>query len=204
MMIVGTHNSGTYAKLVWWQRPLGCLINLFSRCQSKTIDEQLKDGIKYFNIQLTFYKNDWYFSHGLALYNLKFWDIFDKFVKKATKRKPIYLQLYLDKNFFFTQNKEKFKQFIRIVEREIEGTNVKISRVWIEGSDKWDIRDNLKCIDKYWGLWWIKKDPNFKWYEKLPFPICHAKRYNKKYKEQIKSGELNNYDVVLLDFYHLI
>ena len=78
------------------------------------------------------------------------------------------------------QNKEKFKQFIRIVEREIEGTNVKISRVWIEGSDKWDIRDNLKCIDKYWGLWWIKKDTKFKWYEKLPFPICHAKRYNKK------------------------
>ena len=163
----------------------------------------MKDGIKCFNIQLTFYKNDWYFSHGLALYNLKFWDIFNKFVKKATQRKPIYLQLYLDKNFIFSQNKEKFKQFIRIVEREIEGTNVKISRVWIEGSDKWDIRDNLKCIDKYWGLWWIKKDPNFKWYEKLPLPICHAKRYNKKYKDQIKSGELNNYDVVLFDFYHL-
>ena len=44
-MILGTHNSATSSKLVWWQRPLTWIIQPFSRCQSKSIDEQLKDGV---------------------------------------------------------------------------------------------------------------------------------------------------------------
>lgn len=198
--ILGTHNSLTSYKLVWWQRPFSWFINLCSRCQSKSIDEQLKDGVSYFNLQICYYKDEWYGSHGLAIYNVKFWDIFEKIKLSSSKERPIYFQLYLDKNFFVGQNIEKFNQLIKIIERECLDCNVHIAITWVENNCDFDVRKQFKVKDNYWGLWWIKDSKNHKWYEKLPIPYLHAKKYNKEYKELLKSNE---YDVVLLDFYHL-
>jgi hypothetical protein len=47
---LGTHNSGTSSKLVWWQRPLGWLLHLTSRCQTLSIEEQLKNNVRLFNL----------------------------------------------------------------------------------------------------------------------------------------------------------
>ena len=47
---LGTHNSGTSSKLVWWQRPFGYLLNSTSQCQTLSIEEQLKNFIRVFNI----------------------------------------------------------------------------------------------------------------------------------------------------------
>ena len=41
-MFYGTHNSATYANVVWWQYPFKWLSNLTSKCQSLTIKEQLE------------------------------------------------------------------------------------------------------------------------------------------------------------------
>ena len=53
IMILGTHNSGAGGRLVWWQRPFASLLHLTSRCQNRSIKEQLKDGVKLFNLQVT-------------------------------------------------------------------------------------------------------------------------------------------------------
>ena len=67
-MILGTHNSATGGKLLWWLRPLAWIINPTSKCQDKTIQEQLKDGVRFFNLQVAYVNGKWRFSHGLALY----------------------------------------------------------------------------------------------------------------------------------------
>ena len=195
-MILGTHNSATGAKLVWWQRPFTWLLQPFSRCQDKSIDEQLEDGVRWFNLQVTYYKEDWYFSHGTTIYNLKFWDVLDKLLRKARKNRPIYIQVYYDDNFFIKKNNEKWEHFKKMIENECVGYYVKIQRFWNENQE--DFPQELNHVDgneKYWGWWWIKKSKDHKWYEKLPIPYLHAKKYNKIYKENF--GE----KFLMLDFY---
>lgn len=61
-MKIATHNSSTgeksYGILSW----LGLI---FARCQSKTIDEQYKNGCRYFDIRTKKTKRGWVCSHGL-------------------------------------------------------------------------------------------------------------------------------------------
>ena len=77
---LGTHNSGTSSKLVWWQRPFAYLLNLTARCQTLSIEEQLKNFVRLFNIQVTYYKNEWVFSHGICIYRGKMSDAISKMV----------------------------------------------------------------------------------------------------------------------------
>ena len=96
---LGTHNSGTSSKLVWWQRPFGYLLNLTCRCQNLSIEDQLKNFVRFFNIQVTYYKNEWVFSHGFCIYTGKMYDAISKMVQYATPECPVYFHLFLDKNF---------------------------------------------------------------------------------------------------------
>ena len=66
-MILGTHNSATGGQLLWWLRPLAWVINPTSKCQDRTIQEQLIDGVKVFNLQVAYVGGKWRFTHGLAI-----------------------------------------------------------------------------------------------------------------------------------------
>ena len=97
----GTHNSGTSYGLVWWQKLFAPILHLFSRNQSKSIEEQLLDGVDVFNFQIAYYRGNWYFSHGLCLYNKRFMDVFN-YIREyclLNRDRKIYFQLALDKNF---------------------------------------------------------------------------------------------------------
>lgn len=197
-MTLGTHNSCTYAKAIWWLRPLQWLMNPFSKCQSRTIDEQLEDGVRFFNLQITFYKNDWYFSHGSLIYNLKFWDVLDKLLRKARRNRPIYIQVYYDDNFFIKKNLERWEHLKKMIEAECEGYYVKVQRFWNENGETYpEALIDINYVEKYWGWYWIKKSKIHKWYEKLPIPYLHARKYNKIYKQDTE------HNFVMLDFYHL-
>ena len=197
-MILGTHNSATASKLVWWQRPLTWIIQPFSQCQIRSIDEQLKDGVRWFNLQITYYKGECVFSHGLAIYDMKFWDVFNKLIKQAKKNKPIYVQIYYDANFFLKKNTTKWEEFKKEVEDACKGCHVKIQRFWNENKEDFGPELNhVEGSEKYWGLWWIKDSKEHKWYEKLPLPYLHAKKYNKKYKEECSTKYF------MMDFYEI-
>lgn len=89
-MILGTHNSATGGHLVWWLRPLAWVINPASKCQDRTIKEQLEDGIKLFNLQVAYDGKRWYFSHGLALYKEDIIETISMMRACATPDSPIY------------------------------------------------------------------------------------------------------------------
>ena len=61
-MTLGTPHSATGGKLLWWLKLFEWLINPTSKCQDKTIQEQLADGVRWFNLQVAYYRNKWRFS----------------------------------------------------------------------------------------------------------------------------------------------
>ena len=197
-MIYGTHNSATGGKLIWWQRPFAWLLNTTSRCQNKSIEQQLRDGVKLFNLQITYYRGEWHFSHGLSIYEEKFIEALAKMRAVATKREPIYFQLYLDKNFFCGQEKEKFKKLVEDIKNYYCAPHFVMLTAWIEGCDEYPYKSRKKIDlrEHYWTLTWGKTlGQNL--LDMLPFPLRHAKKYNKKYKENCTSNYL------MLDFYEI-
>ena len=193
-MILGTHNSGTGEELVWWQRPFAWLINPFSQCQSRTVSEQLINGVKLFNMQITYYMGEWRFSHGCSIYKTKFLDVLKIMKKHSSSTKPIYYQLYLDKNPLTGQNVKKFEELINVLKEYSKKTNVKLLYAWVEGTEYYPYI-NIKKLDiseHYWTRTWAKDKS---WFNKIPLPKRHAKKYNKEYIEN------NTHEYLMLDFY---
>lgn len=193
---LGTHNSGTSSKLIWWQRPFGYLLNLTSRCQTLSIEDQLKNNVRLFNLQVTFYKNECVFSHGLCIYTDKLLDAIESMKQYANKKSPVYFQLFLDKNFLLGQNKEAFKKLVCDLLDDLRDTNVYMIYAYIEGTGEYPHRNgNIKinASEHYWTTSWAEKNAK-SWVDKLPLPKRHAKIYNDKYMEENKA------DYLMLDF----
>lgn len=66
-MILGSHNSLSFCKPVWYMIPFRFL----AQCQNKTISEQYDLGVKMFDFRLKKSNNKWYIAHGI----MKFCDI---------------------------------------------------------------------------------------------------------------------------------
>lgn len=193
-MILGTHNSATNGKLVWWQRPFALLLHLTSRCQTKSIEEQLNDGVRLFNLQVCRYKGEWHISHGLCIYEEKLFDVLDQ----MKKYKGIVFQLYLDKNFFVGQNKEEFMKLVGYVKKKYCFPDFILQKAWIEGTNKYPHKTTytLSIEEHYWSKGWASVFAS-SWLDKLPLPKRYAKKHNKAYKLACKS------EYLMLDFYEL-
>ncbi len=199
MINLGTHNSATGGKLVWWQRwqPLRWLLNLTSKCQNKSIEQQLKDGIRVFNLQITYYRNKWVFSHGLCIYTEELLPTLYMMLQYATYSKPVYFQLSLDRNFFLPQRKKEFKQFVNVIKAFLKQKPLLLIQISIEGSDDYFFIETLRppVEEKYWTLSWAEREGT-SLPDKLPLPEYHAKKYNKTYKANYEEGWY-----LMLDFY---
>ena len=195
-MIYGTHNSATGGQLLWWLRPLAWVINPTSKCQDRTIADQLADGVKVFNLQVAFVNGKWRFTHGLAIYKE---DVFETLVMIkacATKDEPIYFQLYLDKCFWCKQDIKEFEYLIEIIKNEYCDDSFYILSSWVEGTKYYPYSsgEKISLEEHYWTLSWGKMYGKT-WKDKLPLPKRHAKKYNSKYKSECKK------EYLMLDFY---
>ena len=196
-MILGTHNSATSGKLVWWQRPFALLLHLTSRCQDRTIAEQLADGVRLFNLQVCWHKGEWRISHGLCIYEEKLIDILNKIklYSDAFKERVI-IQLYLDKNFFVGQNDEEFVKLVGYVKKNYCSPKFILEKAWIEGTEKYPHKTGYKLSieEHYWSKGWASVYAN-SWLDKIPLLKRHAKKHNKAYRLTCKK------DYLMLDFY---
>ena len=200
-MILGTHNSATGGRLLWWLRPLAWVINLTSKCQDRTIQEQLIDGVKVFNLQVAHVNGKWRFSHGLALYKEDVMLTIRQLRAWATRHEPIYFQLYLDKSWWCKQDEIAFIELVSIIRAELlEDGIFMMFDPWIEGTNEHfrmgNVFEKISLEEHYWTLAWGKMYGKT-WKDKLPLPKRYAKKYNKKYKDNCKSKYL------MLDFYEL-
>lgn len=197
-MIYGTHNSATGGKLVWWLRPLAWVINPTSKCQDRTIAEQLADGVKVFNLQVAYIGGKWRFTHGLAIYKEDVLETLAMMKACATKEEPIYIQLYLDKCFWCKQDIEEFEFLIETIKHEFCDDSFYILSSWVEGTNyyPYSCGKKISLEEHYWTLDWGKMFGKT-WKDKIPLPKRHAKKYNKKYKSECKK------EYLMLDFYNI-
>ena len=197
-MILGTHNSATGGKLLWWLKPLAWLINLTSKCQDRMITDQLGDGVKVFNIQIAKVNKKWRFTHGLAVYKEDVWDTLKLMRLCASVREPIYFQLHLNKCLWCKQDIKAFAQFVQKVKDELCTTYFIMKSAWVEGSDiRPHVSDaKLSLEEHYWTKSWAKLNAK-SWIDKLPLSKRHAKKYNNKYKKECTKQYL------MLDFYDI-
>lgn len=197
-MIKGTHNSATGGRLVWWLRPLAWVINPTSKCQDKTIKEQLEDGVRLFNLQVAYDGERWRFSHGLALYEEDVIETMAIMRACATAKEPIYIQLYLDKSFWFKQDVYMFARLVADINNELCDKNFVMQGAWVEGTSYYPHKRGVKldAEEHYWTAAWAKVNAK-SWLDKLPLPKRHAKRWNATYKVNCKS------EFLMLDFYEV-
>ena len=200
-MILGTHNSATGGQLVWWLRPLAWVINPTSKCQDRTIADQLADGVKVFNLQVAYIDGRWRFSHGLAIYKEDVMLTIRQLRAWATKHEPIYIQLYLDKSFWCKQNEVAFIELVATIRAELLKDGVfMMFDPWIEGTNETikhlgNVFEKIDLEEHYWTLSWGKMYGK-SWIDRLPLPRRHAKKYNEKYKSECKN------EYLMLDFYN--
>lgn len=91
-MIYGTHNSlSSYKVKNWWFKPL----NFTSKCQSKTIKEQLDAGCRYFDIRLRLHKGKLYAAHGLMIYDITFQEFLNE-VNSYNTTDTIYYRILVE------------------------------------------------------------------------------------------------------------
>lgn len=195
-MILGTHNSATGGKLLWWLKPFAWVINPTSKCQDRAIADQLTDGIKLFNLQVAYVDGKWRFSHGLALYKEDIFETLAMMKACATKEEPIYIQLYLDKCFWCKQDKIEFEKLIRYINDCYCDDSFLLLPPWIEGTNiTYKGSDcNLSWEEHYCTMGWAKNNAE-DWLDYLHLPKRHAKKYNNKYKKECTKQYL------MLDFY---
>lgn len=198
-MILGTHNSATGGELLTWLKPFAWVINPTSKCQDRTIVDQLADGVKVFNLQVAYIGGKWRFSHGLALYKEDVFETLAMMKACATKEEPIYFQLYLDKCFWCKQDEIKFIELIAQIRDEFLDDKLMMFDPWIEGTNEHfrmgDVFEKISLEEHYWTLEWGKMYGKT-WIDKLPLPKRHARLHNAEYKKNCKSKYL------MLDYYN--
>ena len=197
-MIYGTHNSATGGSLVWWQKPLAWIINPTSKCQDRSIADQLADGVKVFNLQVAYIGGKWRFSHGLAIYKEDVWKTLKLMRLCASVKEPIYFQLYLDKSFWCKQDVEDFEFLVAQIRKELCCSFFILTHTWIEGVEPWTRSNALSLEEHYWTMGWVKSTKPKCLLDRLPLPKYHAKKYNKKYKSECKK------EYLMLDFYNIL
>lgn len=197
-MTYGTHNSATGGQLVWWLRPLAWLVNATSKCQTKSIAEQLEDGVRLFNLQVTKYNGEWVFSHGTAIYKEELIPTLSLMLRYANQEKPIYFQLVLDDNWFTGQPAEEFRELVELIVEDLKGENLKMLYAWIEGSGEYPYVSGIQLSyeECYWTFDEARKKAE-SLMDLLPLPKRYAKKHNSEYKADCKS------DFLMLDYYEL-
>ena len=198
-MTLGTHNSATGGELLTWLKPLAWVINPTSKCQDRTIAQQLADGVKVFNLQVAYVKGKWRFTHGLAIYKEDVFNTLRLIDSYATKDKPIYVQLYLDKCFWCKQDVEEFEFLVANIKNELCNTYFIMLSAWVEGTNYYPHKSdcNISLEEHYWTMGWVKSTKPKCLIDKIPLPRYHAMKHNKAYKENCKK------EYLMLDYYEL-
>ena len=206
-MKYGTHNSLTYAKLVWWQRPFGWLINPFCRCQDKDITAQVKSDVVAFDIQIALYKDTWKASHGIAWYDvdvIPMLEYLDRLAYSLNTRFAI--RIGLDRHFFRTKKKrnkerEEFEKFIDFLHTL---RHLFFVEVYVEYPE-YKVLEEFSQTDmeqRYWSLSFAREKAKqtrgiWKYLYYLPIPRLWAKKYRNEWEA---TAIQNNRKIFMTDF----
>lgn len=181
--VIGSHNTMTANKP---KTIFGYIGNIFAKCQSKSYQQLLNEGVRCFDIRLAF-KNGFYnYQHGLVNYgdNPKlFYDIFPYINNYVADNKEIaVIRLIFERG----NTPENVSQFINICHSANEQYS---NLIFIGGNRKgdwkklYDFENGITDSDVY--QWVSSMAEDARWYEKI-CPWLYTKRMNKINFEKAK------------------
>lgn len=115
--MLGSHNSGSFAKQIGWTK---LIPKCFSRCQRLSIKEQYAIGVRYFDLRVTYYRDDYYLAHGLVRYKLK---LIDVLMEISSFEDECYFSIIIEDTFL------KFKGDVSFLISMATGTSAKLHHV---------------------------------------------------------------------------
>ena len=188
--MLGTHNRMSYLpfksiwyKLKWW----------IYRCQEKTIDEQIKDSVRYFDIRVK-YNGDWFFAHaGADFKSPKLYKVLNKINKNGGYFRLIFEGSDDDKvifsNCLYPEIKKKYPDVL---------DQVVIKEGWIEIKPS-----RFRFVDRSLVLNYSDNKDN-SWKMKLKRKFTSIKQWAKKNNIKPTEEEIDDENVVYFyDFYNL-
>jgi hypothetical protein len=197
-MIYGTHNSATGCKLCWWQKPFSFIINPFAKCQSRNLYQQIADGVKVFNLKVSYINGDWKFTNGFAIYEDNVFDLLSFLKLCASVKEPIYIQLCLDKRRS-KETKDNFIELVEYVKSEYCTSYFIMSFALIEETGEYIHKSNSSKIslkEYYWTEEWADRFASTT-LDNFCLPKYHAKKCNEIYRQTCNS------EYLMLDYYNL-
>lgn len=111
-MKLGTHNSMTYLKPKhWYLYPF----RFMAKCQSLTIEEQYKYGVRHFDLRITFSKDVTpEFRHGIIAYKGDVYQVLDYLNSQG---EPVWCKFWLELNKADERQEKLFAYYCEIFER---------------------------------------------------------------------------------------
>lgn len=110
--MLGTHNSITYLKPKrWWMYPF----RFMARCQSMSIEEQYKYGIRHFDLRIAFNKEGSpEFRHGIITYK---GDVCKILEYLNTRQESVYCKFWLELTRESKEQEKLFAYYCEIFEK---------------------------------------------------------------------------------------
>lgn len=184
--MIGSHNSMSYLppKNLW-----GKITRLWNKCQDKTLEEQYRDGVEYFDICINLYNEEWHFVHNKVDYG-----VVDNFIWKYIGERDIPIRLIYDqrsKPNDINYSINRFRTYIIIL---IEKYHIDID----SAITYWDWQEHIE--EPHIDIKEYHASVSAKWYQYLLGCKWFAKHYN-SYAKQRHYGYSEDIErVLLLDY----
>lgn len=164
MRVLSSHNSLTgYKPKKWYLR----IFNVFAKCQTKTIEEQIAAGIKMFDIRVRFNRNyDLVACHGICEYDV---DVFDV-IQMLEDNKCCY-RVVLENKIGGRSTKE---EDLDILQNLFLNKNYSHC-TYVCDKQKWAAIRNSYCKQR---LGEVIYHFLFSWKEIIPIPALYKKKYD--------------------------
>lgn len=158
----GSHNSATGHEIRGWLKFISPIVNLFSRCQDKTLQEQYEEGVRIFDIQVRYVDGKWLASHGPVRYDIEPLDELRRIAQVDSTE--VYVLLGLDRGC----EPHEIERFYKLWADFDKLYPFKLVKVYIDNaktlyeSDSffkdvheryWSMAYASGKIDKWWKIW---------------------------------------------------
>lgn len=182
-MVLGSHNSWSYAKPTkWWMK----FIRFTAKCQRKNIQEQYNLGARYFDLRLR--GDD--IVHGAVVFNITKQQLFED-LQWLNDKGDVIVRILLDTrnaNEYTTGLVKQFVEDCRYLEQAYPNIQFDCGRNLYNWNVEYDFHHEASTDDLYASVALPKLVDDW-------LPILYAKFHN---KANIQRG--TNKDVLLIDF----
>jgi hypothetical protein len=171
--MIGTHNSLTGYSPKFW---LFKWFNIFTKCQGKTLEDQYKAGVRYFDLRFAKIFGKWFAAHGLQIYNITANEVFETIHSLDTDSDPVYFRIVCENILYRNSD---VKELCDHVLNMLSKNRDKFKLLSISSKQNWNFSYRFSTADN-----WANYDSN-------PKELNLAKKVQEMYELKTSDDKLN-------------